>query len=389
MKSIESPTRSERRLGYLSGAPRVTTRSASDAAGPRTHVLGVIDGFERRGWTVSRYIVGDRMPDIVARDGEAMIHRGRAWTLAADVGRLALRWRNRGGAYRELGHNVDWVYERFALFQSLGSPFARGGIPWILETNAMLTDEASRERSGVVLTDLSRRLEREAYHACTALIAISQALADRLVDEMDVPREKIAVIPNGVDVHRFDPSQVTLRRISDVFTVVFVGSLAAWQGLDVLLRAIVDVPVNVAIVGDGPDRASLTALAAQLGVASRVRFLGRQAPEHVPMLIAGADVCYSGHSAFRSPLKLYEYMAMGRPVVSSAVPDAKAALVDGQSGFLFPPGDVDGLTHALRSALSARDCLDIMGRRARQDAVAHHSWDARVAAICAHVEGLI
>ncbi|HZS62748.1 MAG TPA: hypothetical protein VFA43_26040, partial [Gemmatimonadaceae bacterium] len=91
MKSIESPTRSERRLGYLSGAPRVTTRSTSDAAGPRTHVLGIIDGFERRGWTVSRYIVGDRMPDVVARDGEAMLRRGRAWTLAADLARYGLR----------------------------------------------------------------------------------------------------------------------------------------------------------------------------------------------------------------------------------------------------------------------------------------------------------
>ena len=148
MKSIESPTRSERRLGYLSGAPRVTTRVASDAAGPRAHVLGVIDGFEHRGWTVSRYIVGDRMPGIVARDGEAMLHRGRAWTLAADIARVGLRRRNAGGAWAELGSRVDWVYERFALFQALGSRFARAGIPWILETNAMLTDEASRERAG-------------------------------------------------------------------------------------------------------------------------------------------------------------------------------------------------------------------------------------------------
>lgn len=395
MKSTESPTRSERRLGYLSGAPRVTTRSTSDAAGPRAHVLGVIDGFERRGWTVSRYIVGDRMPDVVARDGEAMLHRGRAWTLAADLARFGLRGRNASGAWDELGSRVDWVYERFALFQALGTPFARHGIPWILETNAMLTDEASRERSGVVLTGFARRLEREAYHACTALIAISEALADRLVGEMDVPREKIAVIPNGVDVHRFDPDRLdphrphATPRAERELTVLFVGSLATWQGLDVLLRAMVNVPVNVVIAGDGPDRASLRTLAEQLRVADRVQFLGRVAPHDVPALIASADVCYSGHSAFRSPLKLYEYMAMGRPIVSSAVPDAKAALVDGQSGFLFAPGDVDDLTSALRRAVSARACLDVMGRKARQDAVEHHSWDARVAAICAHVEALI
>jgi glycosyltransferase involved in cell wall biosynthesis len=240
-----------------------------------------------------------------------------------------------------------------------------------------------------VLTGLSRRLEREAYHACTALIAISEALGDRLVSEMGVPREKIAIVPNGVDVHRFDPSRVNAPRQEREFTVLFVGSLASWQGLDVLLRAMVNVPVNAIIAGDGPDRASLAGLAQQLGVADRVKFLGRVAPDDVPALIAGADVCYSGHSAFRSPLKLYEYMAMGRPIVSSAVPDAKVALVEGQSGFLFAPGDVDDLANALRKAVAARACLDVMGQRARKDAVEHHSWDARVAAICAHVERLI
>jgi glycosyltransferase involved in cell wall biosynthesis len=382
MKSTAKRTPS--RLGYLSGAPRVTTRVGSDAAGPRAHVLGIIGGFEHQGWTVSRYIVGDRMPDVIARDGERMLRRGRAWTLAADIARVGLRRRNARGAWAELGPRVDWVYERFALFQSLGSRFARAGIPWILETNALLTDEASRERAGVVLTGLSRRLEREAYHECTALIAISHALADRLVAEMGVPREKIAVIPNGVDVQRFDPARVSARRSASAFTVLFVGSLASWQGLDILLRAAAAVPdIHVTIAGDGPERAALEALAGD-----RVQFLGRLSPDDIPALIASVDVCYSGHTAFRSPLKLYEYMAMGRPVISSAVPDATAALVDGQSGFLFPPGDLEGLTHALRRAHAARECLDVMGQRARREVVAHHSWDARVAAISAHVAAL-
>ena len=388
MKSTARRTSS--RLAYLSGAPRVTTRVGSDAAGPRAHVLGVIDGFERRGWTVDRYIVGDRMPDVVARDGEAMVSRNRAWTLVADLARVGLRYRHSRGAWRALGNRVDWVYERFALFQALGAPFAHRGIPWILETNALLTDEASRERNSVVLTRLAGRLERDAYHACTVLVAISEALADRLVADMGVPREKIAVVPNGVDVHRFDPSHVSARRSAPAFTVLFVGSLTSWQGLDVLLHAASAVPdVEIAIAGDGPDRAALVALAQQLGVTSRVRFLGRVAPDDVPALVAGADVCYSGHSAFRSPLKLYEYMAMGRPVISSSVPDAKSALVDGQSGFLFPPGDVERLTDALRQAYTARECLDVMGQRARREVVANHSWDARVAAICAHVEAAV
>jgi glycosyltransferase involved in cell wall biosynthesis len=177
-------------------------------------------------------------------------------------------------------------------------------------------------------------------------------------------------------------------RFAQAFTVAFVGSLTSWQHLDTLFRAVAMVgDIDIVVAGDGPERASLAALAEQLRISAR--FLGRVAPDDVPSVMASADVCYSGHSAFRSPLKLYEYMAMARPVLSSAVPDAKAALVDGQSGFLFEPGDVDDLVRALRQAVSVRECLDVMGQRARRDAVERHSWEARVAAICEHVEALI
>ncbi len=369
----------------------MTTRSASDAAGPRAHVLGVISGFERLGWDVTPYIVGDQMPDIVARDGEAMLGRGKAWQLAADVTRLGLRHHHARRAWSTL-RGVDWVYERFALFQALGSPFVRRGIPWILETNALLTEEASKERSGVVLTGVARRLEQRAYRDCTLLVAISEALAHRLESEMGVPRSKIAVVPNGVDVERFDPTTVSPRRFDDKFSVLFVGSLAPWQGLDTLLRAVqacTGLRLRVLIAGDGPDRAALGLLASKLGIADVVQFLGRVAPDGVPPLIAGADVCYSGHSAFRSPLKLYEYMAMGRPVISSAVPDAMRVLVEGVSGFLFPPGDINGLARALRAAYASRDRLSRMGAHGRNEVVHRHSWEARVRAICARVDATV
>jgi glycosyltransferase involved in cell wall biosynthesis len=381
--------RSGCRLGYLSGAPRVSTRADAELAGPRAHVLGVIAGFEAAGWTVERFIVGDGAPAVVTRGGAGVVQRGWATTLAADGARLALRRRSASRAYGLLGGRVDWVYERFALFQALGAPFARRGVPWILETNALLADEASRERSSVVLHRTARRLEREAYHACTVLVTISEALADRIVEAMGVGREKIVVVPNGVDVGRFDPARVTPRALGPGFHVVFAGSLAPWQGLDTLVRALVDVEAVAVIAGEGPARVGLEALAREVGVADRLHFLGRVAPSDIPALLAGADVCYVGHTdishdAFRSPLKLYEYLAAGKPVVSSAVPDAVEAIVEGETGFLFDGGDVASLVRALRAAMAAR--LDVMGQAARREAVERHSWAARVAAMIADIE---
>ena len=380
-----------RRLGYLSGAPRVTTRDDAELAGPRAHVLGVIDGFEAAGWTVQRFIVGDRLPTMVARDGERFVRRGWLSTVAADGARLAMRPRSARAAWRGMRGQVDWVYERFALFQALGRPFARrDGVPWVLETNALLSDEAQRERSSVVLHTLARRLEQEAYLACDVVVAVSAELAERLATSFAIPRRKIVVVPNGVDTARFDPALTTPRRVTDAFTVVFAGSLAPWQGLDTLLRAM-GAGVHVVIAGEGPARAALEALAGERGVADRVHFLGRVAPSDVPALLAGADVCYVGHtdgdqaSAFRSPLKLYEYLAMGKPVISSAVPDAVAAIVPGETGWLFPAGDVMALSHVLAAAEGARPCLAAMGEQARREAM-QHSWRARVQQMIADVD---
>jgi glycosyltransferase involved in cell wall biosynthesis len=191
------------------------------------------------------------------------------------------------------------------------------------------------------------------------------------------------VVPNGVDIERFDPARVVARDFGAGFKVVFAGSLAPWQGLDTLVRAVAHVPGATAIIaGEGPARAGLEALVQELGVASRVVFLGRVAPDDVPAVLAGADVCYMGHTdvsddAFRSPLKLYEYLAMGKPVVSSAVPDAVATITDGETGFLFAPGDVDSLVRALCAARGAR--LAVVGRE-------RHSWQGRVADMITAIE---
>ena len=95
---------------------------------------------------------------------------------------------------------------------------------------------------------------------------------------------------------------------------------------------------------------------------------GTVAREAVPAIIASGDVGYSGHTdsqgraVFRSPLKLYEYMAMAKPIISSAVADAVDLVVNGgETGYLFDAGSTDGLSQALRRAYVARERLPAMG----------------------------
>lgn len=388
------------RLGYLSGAPRVSTRPDAEATGPRSHIVGILAAFEALGWEVRPYIVGDRMPPKVATESHGLLTRGRHWALLADVGRLALRVVNAHRAHRELGSDVDWVYERFASFQALGAPFQRRGIPWVLETQGPFYEEAKLDRKSLVLSRLARRLELRAYRQCDVLVCVSHALRDLLVREAKLPPDKVLVVPNGVDPEVFAPPSRPAARFFEGLTIGYTGSLTRWQGLDLLLRAMGELhasgmPLHLVVIGDGMMREAWEALAAELGLADRVRFRGRVSLAEVPALVDGTDLGFAGHAesrhgrVYHSPLKIYEYLAMGKPVVASASEDALAVLRDGENGFVYPPGDLAGLTGALRRAWTLRERLPAMGRRAREEIVAHHTWTVRAEQIRRGVEGVL
>ena len=401
--ALDSPKHAPRKkLGYLSAAPRVSTRPDAEAGGPRSHVLGVIRAFESLGWSVDRFIVGDRMPKGVAGGGsEKALSGSRARTLAADLARLALGAFNAFRARRELSGRVDWVYERYAVLQSLGWVFGRSGTPWILETNGLYSDEAKTERNSLVLTGVARRLEVFAYGRCDVLVCVSQPLKNLVVREIGIPEDKILVVPNGVDASFFDPVRHEPRRLFEGFTIGFVGSLLAWQGLDRLLRAVAalretGLPVCVAVVGDGPAREGWEKLARELGLSEEaVRFVGRATLDEVPGYIAGFDAGFSGQQGmkigamYHSPLKLYEYLSMGKPIIATRYDDARNLVRDTAVGFLFEPGDTEDLQRALREAYEARETFPEAGRRAREEVLRRHSWEARLREMIPKVEEIL
>ena len=388
----------KRRLGYLSGAPRVSTNPTRESVGPRAHVLGVMGAFEELGWDVRSFIVGDRVSRKWTAEGShKAMSAGLLNTLAVDVLRLILGVVNARRAWHEIGGQVDWVYERSAVLQSLGWVFKRHGIPWILETNGPFFYEAKMERKSMVLSRLARWLELKAYRKCDVLVCVSEALKEIVVQEGDICPEKVVTLPNGVDTTFFDPELYGPGHISDNLTIGYVGTLAAWQALDLLLEAVRDLrsegmEISLVIVGDGPMRRALETQACHLGISDSVTFKGWTPWQDIPKSIANFDVGYSGQiqmqvgKMYHSPLKIYEYMAMGKPVIASAFEDAQRATRAGEVGFLYQPGNKDDLKRALADAYGSRKGLSEIGRRARREIVEHHSWTARVSTLISEVE---
>jgi glycosyltransferase involved in cell wall biosynthesis len=383
----------QKRLGFLAAAPRISTHPDAEMSGPRSRVLGLISGFNELGWEVDRFIVGDRVPKKWSAKGSGQIVSSSFLrTFAVDLTRLGLGLFNSWRSYQELKNKVDWVYEYTATLQCLGWIFQRQGIPWILQTEALLFYEAKAERKALILDKLARWMEIRAYQQCDVLACVSDTLKEILVNEYQVSPEKIVLVPNGVDVDFINPKLHTPKRVFSGFTVCFVGSLYAWAGLDILFEAIYElrnqgVDISLVIVGDGVMKSTWEEQVIQLKLTENIAFIGRLSWQEVPQYIASCDIGFSGQiqlqmgKMYLSPMKLYEYMAMAKPVIASAFEDAQRLVCEGKTGFLFEPGNKNDLKRALMQAFNHQEELPEMGQLARKEIEANHSWSARVTAL--------
>jgi glycosyltransferase involved in cell wall biosynthesis len=378
------------KLGYLCGSPRVSTRPEAGEYGPYTHVIGTIEAFQSLGWEVEPYLVGDKVPSSWVGQSAAAFRKSHVSRLASDAIRIGLNSLYMNSAWSRLGNQVTWVYERFGAFQNFGRPFMKHGIPWILEVNSLFSLEGQFEPEvrSVEMLGLARYLEFRAFHDCHVLVTSTEAMKKILVSHYKLPVSKILVVPSAVDARRFEPNVSTVRVFKN-FTIGYVGSLRPWQGIDVLLYAMAQlgkdgVDCSLVVVGDGPTRDELQTLANRLGLAEQVYFKGAIRAADVPAWIAGIDIGYSGQvntnileSMYFSPLKLYEYMAMAKPVIASTHEDSLRLVMPGKTGYLFQGGSVDDLTNALRKAFRGREHLREMGLQARDLILKGHTWQIR------------
>lgn len=403
MPKIDSGTtfvRKWKRLGYLSAAPRVSTCSNAEASGPRSHVLGVIRAFRDLGWEVFPYIVGDRIPKTLTHQSGMRLEKSCLTRLAADIVRLFSGPFHSIIAWCELHGKIDFVYERFAVLQTLGWIFQYGKTPWILETSGLYYYEASIERKSIVLIYFARLIEIWAYRRCDVLVCVTDALKELIIRETGITAGKILVVPNGVDCTHFDPTKVTPKRPFSGPTIGFAGALLRWHRLDILLDALGEleqegVQFNLVVAGDGPMRTDWGNRSKELGIEERTLFLGQKSWDEIPAYLAGFDLGYLGNNLmdigvmYHSPLKLYEYMAMSLPVIAAENADSREMILPGEIGYLFKPGDKDDLMRVLRTVYAEKENWKKLGNRAREMVIRQASWHVRVKTMMDGIERIL
>ncbi|HSB40358.1 MAG TPA: glycosyltransferase family 4 protein [Methylomirabilota bacterium] len=260
--------------------------------------------------------------------------------------------------YHVLRYRPQLVYERYALFSISGRVVsALFGIPFVLEVNAPLSLEL-QEHGGLVFRRLAQRVEDWSCRHATRTVVVSSAMAEIFI-ERGVPRDRLMVVPNGVDRRHFHPQvdgkPVRHRlRLDDRLTVGFVGWVRPWHGVGKLIEAVALLPdlaeeVAVVIVGDGPALPELKEQARTLGVADRVTFTGGVPQSEVPAFLAAMDVAVQPDvTAYASPIKLFEYLAMGKTIIAPRRPNIEEVVADGRQALLFTPGEARELAATIR-----------------------------------------
>lgn len=293
----------------------------------------------------------------------------------------------------------DVIIERYYNFAGAGIWAAHQlGIPALLEVNALIVDPP---------TVFKRRLDDALGGPLRRWAELQCQWANRIITPLhttvpaSIARAKVVELPWGADTDRFAAVAAARRQTPPhkLPVVLFLGSFRAWHGVLGFMRAAVRLlatgqACRFLLVGDGPERTEAEQIAAPWP--GCFQFTGAVPYDQVPTLLAQADIgvapfTTARHPAlqaagfFWSPLKIFEYMAAGLPVVTVNIPPLNQIVRDGHEGLLVREADDAALATTLTRLINDLATARAMGEAARTRVVAHYSWQQH----CIDIEGII
>jgi glycosyltransferase involved in cell wall biosynthesis len=291
----------------------------------------------------------------------------------------------------------DFLYERYALFGTAGLELARRlRVPLLLEVNAPLVEE-QREQRGLSLPGVAGAAQRIVFGGADELIVVSRWLEEYAAGH-GADRERIAVVPNAADADVFHPragASEIRRRLGweDRVVLGFLGAMKSWHGVPGLVETLKELeapasPFRLLLVGDGPALPAVRRQVHDAGLDEAVHMPGSVPHDDAPAWLGAVDValvpCDSSAAPYFSPVKLFEYMAMGLPVVAARHGQAEEIVEHGRTGWLYSPDERGEPAATIRWLARNRPAAARAGAAAREVVLAHHTWERNAE----RVEGL-
>ncbi|HWP45693.1 MAG TPA: glycosyltransferase family 4 protein [Candidatus Limnocylindrales bacterium] len=270
----------------------------------------------------------------------------------------------------------DFIYERYALYTFAGVLAAkRYGIPIILEVNAPLAYE-QKVYGKLIFPKLAESLERWITSHTTKTVVVSTPLKKHLTG-LGVPASHLEVIPNGIDPEQIHPgiSGEGVRKkyhLAGKVVLGFIGWFRKWHGLEMLLEVMAEdsfkqTPVHLLLIGEGPAYDSLQKYVKVHALSDRVTFTGPIPHQQVAAYMAAMDVALQPSATpYASPMKLFEYMGMGKAIVAPKQENIEEILIHNESGILFEPSNKKALEEAILKCVQDASFRRRIGSRARE-----------------------
>jgi len=279
----------------------------------------------------------------------------------------------------------DAIYDRYISYNySAIRASKKLNIPCIAEVNSpYATQRRIWER--IYFPSLIQYFENKIVNDADKVIVVSTPLKNHLIQH-GAKGDNILVVPNGTNPARFKPvrAEETLKnkyKISELDVVLgFVGMLRKWHNIEMLLDVFKELctdknHLKLIFVGDGAIQSDLERCAEEIGVGKSVIFTGRVAHDQVPQHIALFHIAISPNvTYYSSPMKILEYMAMGKCVVAPDMENIRDILVPGKTGILFTPGNKSDLKNKLSKLISSSKLRGQIGLCARQAVIENFTW---------------
>lgn len=230
-----------------------------------------------------------------------------------------------------------------------------------------------------------------------AIITISDVLKEQACEFYNIPPNKVYPVPNGVDTEIFNPNidGTNIRnkyKLDGKYVVGYSGSFNAYHGVDLLAQSakkiMQEIPNSIFLfIGDGALREKVEDILIKDGIRNNVIITGLVPFKDVPKHLAACDVLVSpiihNHKDefFGTPIKHYEYKAMGKPIIASNIGTLKNIFEHKVNSFVIESGCVDAIIQGVKEIFSNTDLANRISQNARKDAIEKHSWQVNAKSI--------
>jgi len=376
----------------------------AEAGGAMSHVKGFLTGLAQR--SARCEIFSGRSLPLTIFPVHELPNRRRRYVFRESLA-LSYNWRFVAGVQERLGGSKPaFLYQRHGRFVVAGAVLARClHCPLVLEYNGSEV-WVTKHWDPTRFTRWLKLCEEISLAAASVVVVVSDVLQQELIAR-GIPADKILVNPNAVDPTRFYPDcggeavreQLGFQAHHNV--IGFIGSFSYWHGISVLQAAIEMIlkeqeandsmpEMRFLLIGDGPLLEGMREALEPYCKKSWVVFTGQLSHDRAPSHLDSTDILVSPHVPmpdgkpfFGSPTKLFEYMAMGKPIVASSLDQLARVLTHRHTAWLIEPGSSTELAAAIRSLAMDPEMRFRLGRNAREVALNKHTWEQNAVRVLA------